>query len=230
MRLAFLTLLCSLFVSVVLAANLEDKSNIEDLTAAFDLIVDQKKFSEFDKVLTPDVTYNPGENPVQGIPATIDVLSKIIPSTTTTYFTLGTQLIKFLPPFDKYKRSNLAESVSYSTFVAFGSGNLTGEFFIIFAKFVDKEIVRTKQPGFGGWRFRNRKFEAVVSLPYQNTCATYHRASFPSPRPLPTFAHLCCSKESISSTLILTIFCRENLSETGPFWDYRRASNPSKSC
>lgn len=163
MRLAFLTLLFSLFVSVVLAVNLEDKSNIEDLTAAFNILSDEKRYSEFGKVLTPDVTYDPGNGPVQGIPATIDSISKIIPSTTTTYFTLGTQLIKFLPPFDKEKRSNFAESVSYSTFVAFGSGNLTGETFIIFAKYVDKEIVRTRQPGFGGWRFRNRKFEAVVS-------------------------------------------------------------------
>jgi len=167
MRLAFLTLLSSLFVSVsvvvvVVAVNLEDKSNIEDLTAAFNFLLDDKKFSDFDKVLTPDVTYDGGSGrPVQGIPATTDLLSKIIPSTTTTYFTLGTQLINFLPPFDKQKRSNFAESVSYSTFVAFGSGNLTGEFFIIFAKFVDKEIVRTREKGFGGWRFRNRRFQDV---------------------------------------------------------------------
>ncbi len=164
MRLAILPLLGSLFV-FVRAVNLEDKSDIEDITAVFNLLVDGKKFSEFDKVLTRDVTYDAGRGPVQGVPAVIDILTKIIPSTTTTYFTLGTQLIKFLPPFDKNKRSNFAESVSYTTIVNFGSGNLTGEFYIIFGKYVDKEIVRTKQPGFGGWRFKNRKFEVVVSFP-----------------------------------------------------------------
>lgn len=177
MRLAILTFLCSLFV-FVLAVNLEDKSNIEDITAAFNLLIDEKKFSELDKVLSPDVTYDPGADPVQGLPAAIDILSKIIPSKTTTYFTLGTQLIKHLPPLDKDKRSNFAESVSYSTFVAFGSGNLTGEFFIIFAKYVDKEIVRTRQPGFGGWRFKNRKFEMVVSFSNKRLCLVSSRPPF----------------------------------------------------
>lgn len=192
MRLAFLTLLCSLFVSVVLAVNLEDKSNIEDLTAAYNFLVDDKKFSDFGKVLTSDVTYDPGNGPVHGIPATIEAISRIIPSTTITYLSLGTQLIKFRPPFDKEKRSNLAESISYSTFVAYGTGNLTGEYFLITARFVDKEIVRTREPGFGGWRFRNRKFEAVVSFtPTKiNLCPKYLSSSF-----LPY--HICCSNESM---------------------------------
>lgn len=163
MRLVILTLLCSL-LAFVLAANPQDKSDIEDLTAAFLFLLDGKKFNELGKVLSPDVTYDPGDGPVQGLPAAIDALSKVIPNTTTTYNTLGTQLIKFLPPFDKYKRSDRAESISYTTLVSFGSGNLTGEIFIIFAKFVDKETVRTREPGFGGWRFKNRKFEVVVSL------------------------------------------------------------------
>ena len=101
MRLAILTLLCSLFVSA-LAANLGDKSNIEDLTVTFNQLVDEKNFSELGKVLTPDVTYEVGGGgPVQGLPATIDILSKIVPSTATTFNILSTQLIKFPPPFDK---------------------------------------------------------------------------------------------------------------------------------
>lgn len=164
MRLAILTILCSLFASV-LAVNLKDRSNVEDLSAAFNLILDEKKFSDLDKVLSPDVTYDAGTGPVQGLPAAIDILSKVLPSKSPTYSTLGTQLIKFLPPSDKEKRSNFAEAVTYSTIVNFGTGNLTGEFFIVFAKYEDKEIVRTKQPGFGGWRFKNRKFIVVVSFP-----------------------------------------------------------------
>ena len=168
MRLAILTL-CSL-LTFVLATNLQDRSDIRDITALFDFLIDEKKFNELGKVLSPDVTYDPGEGPVQGLPAAIDVLSKVIPNTTTTYNTLGTQLIKFLPPFDKNKRSNLAESISYTTLVSFGSGNLTGEVFILFAKFTDKEIVRTSEPGFGGWRFKNRKFEVVVSFLTRHCC------------------------------------------------------------
>lgn len=173
MRLAFLSLFgftTSLFfyVSVVVATVnvniLEDRADIEDLTAAYNFLTDDKKFSDFGNVLTPDVTYDPGTGAVKGIPASIEALLVIIPNTTITYFTLGTQLITFRPPFDKYGRSNLAESVSYSTFVAYGTGNLTGQYFIIDARFVDKEIVRTKQSGFGGWRFRNRKFEVIVSF------------------------------------------------------------------
>ena len=164
MRLAILTLLCPLLSSFILAANLQDKEDIKDLSAAFDFIFDDKKFNELGKVLSPDVTYDPGNGPVQGLPAVIDTLSKILPPGTKTFNQLGTQLIKFLPPFDKDQRSNRAESISYITLVTFGSGNLTGEYFIFFAKFVDKEIVRTKQPGFGGWRFKNRKFELVVSF------------------------------------------------------------------
>lgn len=171
MRLAaILTLLCSL-LTFVLAANLQDKSNIKDLTAAFDLLIDAKKFDQLGKVLTPDVTYDPGRNgPVQGLSAARNALLEIIPSTATTYNTLGTQLITFLPPFDKNKRSNRAESISYTTIAIFGSGNLTGEYAIFFARFVDKEIVRTREPGFGGWRFKNRKFEVVVSLLKEHLC------------------------------------------------------------
>lgn len=169
MQLALLTLFCSslFFVSVVVAANvnfLEDKSKIEDLTAAYNFLTDDKRFSDLGNVLTPDVTFDPGTGFVKGIPATIDALLVIIPNTTISYFTLGTQLITFLPPFDKYGRANLAESVSYSTFVGYGTGDLTGQYFILDARFVDKEIVRTKQSGFGGWRFRNRKFEVIVSF------------------------------------------------------------------
>lgn len=210
MRLAVLTLLCSFF-AFALAVNLEDKSNIEDITAAFNLLLDKKKYSELGKVLSPDVTYDAGLGPVQGLPAAIDVLSKVIPSAATTYFTLGTQVIKFLPPFDKYGRSNRAESISYSTIVNFGSGNFTGEFFIIFARYVDKEIVQTKEPGFGGWRFKNRKFEIVVSFQLHN-CAPYHRSPPPPTLDAPI---------SMNSRLMLAIF-RENLSETPPFWNHRR--------
>ena len=165
MRLQILSLLCSLFVFVLATGKLEDKSNIEDLTATFNLIFDRRDSNQLGTIFTPDVTYNPGKEDFQGLPNVISALSTF-PDTnkTPTYTTLGTQLIKFLPPFDKEGRSKLAESVSYSTFVNFGTGNLTGQTYIIFARYVDKEIVKTNEAGFGGWRFKNRKFEPVVSF------------------------------------------------------------------
>lgn len=165
MRLQILSLLCSLSAFVLATGKLEDKSNIEDITASFNLIFDRKHFDQLGTIFTPDVTYNPGAETIQGLPNVISIISTF-PNTTTTYTTLGTQLIKFRPPFDKEGRSKLAESVSYSTFVNFGSGNLTGQTFVIFARYVDKEIVKTNEPGFGGWRFKNRKFEFVVSFFY----------------------------------------------------------------
>ena len=187
MRRAILTLLCSLlnFVIVSAATKLQDRDDIKDLTAAFLFLIDAKKFNELGKVLSPDVTYDPGNGPVQGLPAAIAALSKVIPPETTTFNKLGTQLIKPLPPLDnKDKRSNRAESISYTQLKASGSGNLTGETFSLFAKFLDKEIVRTSQPGFGGWRFKNRKFEAVVSSFYYSlVLRTYLRKKPSLPQP-----------------------------------------------
>lgn len=176
MRLSIITLLCPLFI-FVFATNFEDEASIKNLNSKFNVILDTKQFSKLGKVFSPDVTYDAGAGPVQGLPAAISLLSKVVPNNTNTYFTVGTQLVKFLPPFDKENRSNLAEAISYSTLVNFGTGNLTGQFFIIFAKFVDKEIVRTKEPGFGGWRFKNRKIEAVVSFPTISICATSYPLS-----------------------------------------------------
>ena len=168
---AILTIFCPLlnFVVAAAATNLQDKGDIKDLTAAFLFLIDGKKFNELGKVLSSDVTYDTGNGrPVQGLPAAIAALSKIIPPETTTFNKLGTQLIKPLPPLDNEDEdkhsTNRAESISYTQVKASGSGNLTGETFNLFAKFIDKEIVRTSQPGFGGWRFKNRKFEVVVSL------------------------------------------------------------------
>ena len=164
MRLQILTLLSSLFVFVLATGSLEDKSDIKDLFALFDFFIDDKTYSKLGKTLTPDVTYDPGDGPVQGLPAAINTLSKIIPEKIVSQTLLSTKLIKFLPPFDKGGRSNRAEAFSYNTFTFFGPANSTDPLLILFAKFVDKEIVRTNEPGLGGWRIKNRKFELVVSL------------------------------------------------------------------
>ena len=163
MRLQILFLLLFLFALVLATGKLDDKFNIEDLNASFNLIFDWKDFEQLGTIFTPNVIYNPGAEAAQGLPNVISTISTF-PNTTTTYTILGTQLIKFRPPFDKEGRSKLAELVSYSIFAKFGGGNLTGQSYIIFARYVDKEIVKTHEPGFGGWRFKNRKFEIVVSF------------------------------------------------------------------
>lgn len=197
MRLQILALLCYFFAFALATGNLEDKSDIEELTVAFNFFFDSKKFDKLREIFTLDVIYDAGAGPIQGLPNVISTLSNIIPITTTTYTILSKQLIEFRPPFDNYGRSNLATSVSYVTFVSFGGGNLT---YVIYAKYVDNEIVKTNEPGFGGWRFKNRKVESVVSF---STTNTWHR-------PLPV------ALKSLYSKLILEIF-RENLSETLPF-------------
>lgn len=209
MRLQILTLVCYLFVLVIATGKLEDKSNIEDQLNRFNLIVDEKEYSRLGEIFTPDVVYDEGpdvpDRPVRGVAAIKDILKKIIPAKVVSYSLLSTKFIKFIPPFDKEGRSDRAAAVSYSSFIFFGAGNLTGESFFLFIKYEDKEIVRTKEPGSGGWRIKNRKAELIVSLNFHKpTCVAYGR-------PLPAFS------KSFHSTLIRAIF-RENLSEIPPFW------------
>lgn len=169
MRLQIFTLLCSLIVIVLATGNLEDKSNIEDSLNAFNLLIDKKEYSKLGNIFTPDVTYDPGPGKasgplVQGLPAIINIPKKEIPDSVASFTQLSTKLIKFLPPFDKAGRSDRAEAVSYNFFLFFGAGNLTGETYFFYVKYEDKEIVRTKEPGFGGWRIKFRKLELIVSL------------------------------------------------------------------
>ncbi|MCJ1345180.1 hypothetical protein MMC31_003386 [Peltigera leucophlebia] len=178
MRLQILALLCLLSVLVLATGKLEDKSDIEDVLNAWNLLFDAKKFVKAGELLTPNVTYVPGRpglpvRRLKGVDAVVGYLKKIFPDNVPTYHLLSTKLIKFIPPFDKEGRSDRASAVSYSTVIAFGAGNSTEEF-ILALKFVDKEIVRTKEPEFGGWRIQNREIKLIVSFNSTITCATYH--------------------------------------------------------
>lgn len=184
MRLQILTLLCSLFVLVLATGKLEDKSDLEDLLNAFNLIIDGKEYNRLHEIFTADIVYYPGPGkdpgqPVRGLPAIINI-AKWIPDTVDSYSQLGTKLIKLVPPFDKEGRSDRAEAVSYNSDAFFsGAANSTGESLFLFIKYVDKEIIRTKEPGFGGWRIKSRRLELVVSYTSRNTCAApsilFHR-------------------------------------------------------
>ena len=163
MRLQILTLLCSLCVLVLATGKVEDKENIREILNLFSLLTDEKKYDKVDKVFTRDATFEPGEGPVKGTPAIANFLKNQIPDTVTTYSQTTTNLIKFVPPFDKEGRSDRAEAVSYTFVIFFGAGNSTKEY-LLPIKYLDKEIVRTKEPGSGGWRIKKRKLEVVVSF------------------------------------------------------------------
>lgn len=213
MRLQILTLLCSLFVLVLATGKLEDKSYIDDLLNAFNLFIDEKQYSNLGQIFTTDVTYDPGpgKDPgqlVQGLDAIINIAKTGIPDTVVSYTQLTTKLIEFVPPFDKNGRSDSAEAVSYNFNSFFGAGNLTGQTYFFYVKYVDKEIVRTNETGFGGWRIKFRKLELVVSFISTKICAAYHR-------PLHVVSH------AFYSTLLIEVIFRANLSETPLFWKGR---------
>lgn len=209
MQLQILNLLCSLFVLVLATGKLEDKSDIDDLLNTFNLLIDRKKYSELGKIFTSDVTYDPGPGKapgqlVQGLSAIINIPKNEISDTVVSYTQLSTKLIKFVPPFDKEGRSDCAEAVSYNFYSFFGADNSTVETYFFYIKYVDKEIVRTKEPGFGGWRIKFRKLELVVSFTSSNTYVV---------------------PQSLYSTLLIEVIFRENLSETPLFWKDRGSSD-----
>lgn len=179
MRLRILTL-CYLSALVLATGKLEDKSNIADLENALILDIDDKKYVKASELFTPNATYDPGPGPFrpfEGRPAIADFYRKSFHNI-TRFGQLGTQLIKFYPPFDKEGRSDRASAVSYNTLTFFGAGNST-EVFIVFVKVVDKIIVRTKEPEFDGWRIHNRKLEFIVSFTSTNSLCRVASTPFP---------------------------------------------------
>lgn len=217
MRLQVLTLLCSLCVLVLATGKLEDKFDIKDLFSAFAFLVDEKKFDKLGKIYTPDATFEPGEGPVKGTPAIANFIKEFIPDTVTSYSQATTNLIKFLPPFDKEGRSDRAEAVSYTFYIFFGAGNSTKEY-LLPIKYVDKEIVRTKEPGFGGWRIKTRKLEVVVSIFHIPTKHLLCRLSSSSSSSSSSTSILFFKTVFYSTLLLIQVIIRENLSETPPFW------------
>lgn len=168
MHLRILTLLCYLTVLVLATGKLEDKSDIDDLQNAVVLSTDDKKPDEVSKLFTPNATFDPGPGvpvrPIQGRPAIVAELRRLIPGNVTSFGQLSTKLIKFNPPFDREGRSNRASAITYLTTTLFSAGNSTGPLFV-FLKVVDKEIVRTNETGYGGWRIHDRELVPVVSFP-----------------------------------------------------------------
>lgn len=168
MRLRILTLLCYLTVLVLATGKLEDKSDIDDLENSVVILTDDKKYVEISQLFTRNATFDPGPGnpvrPIQGRPAIVAELRRLIPGNVTSFSQLGTKLIKFNPPFDSDGRSNRASAITYVTIIFSSAGNSTGPL-SVFLKVVDKEIVRTNETEFGGWRIHERELVPVVSFP-----------------------------------------------------------------
>lgn len=177
-----LILVCSLTVRVLASGKVEDKDNIRDLFNAFAFNIDERKPEELDKIFARDTTgvvveqvarilagnaTLEGDVNILGITAVVKFVGGLFPDSVKSYSQPSTNLIKFIPPYDKDGRSDRAEAVSYTSFIFFGTGNSTKEL-LLPIKYVDKEIIRTNEREFGGWRIRNRKVELVVS--FLSTC------------------------------------------------------------
>lgn len=197
MRLRILTLLCYLTVLVLATGKLEDKSDIDDLENAVVIFTDAKKPVEVGGLFTPNATFDPGQGaparPIQGRPAIVAEVRRLIPANVTSFSQLGTKLIKFDPPFDREGRSNRASAITYLTITFFSAGNSTGPLILLF-KVVDKEIVRTNETEYGGWRIHDRELIPVVSFPSLFSTITivlrlestpFFLFLFPPPSPLP---------------------------------------------
>ena len=175
----FSFLLFWLWIAVVSTCVLRDKSHVEDLLNAFNLIIDGKQYDRLHEVLIPDIIYYPGPGkedagqPVRGLPAFINTVKKRIPASINSYSQLGTKLIKVYPAMDV----NRAEAVSYNLNVFFvGTGNnSTGNSLFSFVKYVDNDIIRTEEPGYGGWRIKSRSLELIVSYASRNITARRRR-------------------------------------------------------
>lgn len=174
MRLQILTFLCSLFVFVLASGNLKDKADIKDVLNVFALEFDEQNYDQFGNVLSNDVIFDVGEGrPFQGLQDTISGISKIKPNDTVSDTIVSNVLIKFLPPLDKEGRSDRAEALSSNSFFFFRGANSTSSLYAVFARFEDKEIIRTGEPGLGGWRIKNRKLKLIVSFPLPQKLVTH---------------------------------------------------------
>lgn len=95
-----------LWIAVDFTCVLTDKSHVEDLLNAFNLIIDGKQYDRLHEVLTLDIVYYPGPGkddagqPVWGLPAFINTAKKRIPASIDSYSQLGTKLIKVHPARD----------------------------------------------------------------------------------------------------------------------------------
>lgn len=217
MRLPILALVCSLSVLVFATGKLEDKDNIRDLFSAYALAFDEKKFDKFGSIFTRDATFEAkGEDPIKGVTAIAKYLEAFVSRNVTTFTEISTILIKFVPPLDREGRSDRAEALSYAGITIFSGGNSTKVFFLPL-KFTDREIVRTKERGFGGWRIEKRKAEVDVSFP-----STSHKIVVP---PITIIiiiiiiipSSFCFQTVCYCTFLLIQVIFRDEVSETPTF-------------
>ena len=169
-----LLVLSLLFVSLALGSP-SDVLYIEKLDADSVQLPDAKNFAGLVNIYTQNATYIPDTGPrIRGIVAIQAFLSKIFPNGTITQHVISTESITLLGPFDEQGAAGTATGVVYSTTVYIGQGNLTGQAYTAFGKYVDKYVKTADFARHGGWRISERAFLPFVSC-LQTDLLNYRR-------------------------------------------------------
>lgn len=135
---------------------------IKELTADFAINLDAKNFNAFDSEFIPTATYDPGPGPVTGIPNIKKALAGIVVGN-VTQSSLTTQSISLSPTFDTQGSASRASATTYAIVSYIGQRADAGKVFIVYGLFKD-QLVKTGDFGdYGGWRFRSRVFQSLVS-------------------------------------------------------------------
>ncbi|MCJ1467825.1 hypothetical protein MMC07_006450, partial [Pseudocyphellaria aurata] len=140
-----------------------DNDYIRNVLADFVFVADsgsltgRPKFSDFDKVLTPNVTFDFGISPpgvVRGLANVVNDFVQSNPPGTVTQNAVTTERIS-LSEFDDQGSASRATAKSYITSTYFGQGNLTGQSVALYVQLQDT-LIKTKLQGNGGWRIDTR--------------------------------------------------------------------------
>ena len=135
---------------------------IEKLTADFSINLDLKNFKAFEVEFIPTGTYNPGNGVVKGYPAIEKALAAIV-GTNVTQSSLTTQSISLSPPFDVQGAAGKATGITYAIVTFIGQKADAGKAFVVYGYFKDKLVKTGDYSNYGGWKFSDRAFIALVS-------------------------------------------------------------------
>ena len=161
MRFHLLALASFLFCTPSLSSP-SDVLYIEKLTADFSINLDLKNFKAFEVEFIPTGTYNPGNGVVKGYPAIEKALAAIV-GTNVTQSSLTTQSISLSPPFDVQGAAGKATGITYAIVTFIGQKADAGKAFVVYGYFKDKLVKTGDYANYGGWKFSDRAFIALVS-------------------------------------------------------------------